>query len=98
MTKERFALLYLCLQSDNILSDLPMRIKKASLEKEKNITQKLYNDYSLFKQSLFKDISNNNRGYDKLLLFKKTQKLLDRFLFIFFAEGFRVFDCRTSPH
>ncbi|MDH4474141.1 MAG: TaqI-like C-terminal specificity domain-containing protein [Fluviicola sp.] len=27
-----------------------------------------------------------NPEYDKLLLFKKTQKLLDRFLFIFFAE------------
>ena len=86
LTKERFALLYLCLHADNVLSDLPMRIKKASLEKEESITQKLYNDYSLFKQSLFKDISNNHRDADKLLLFKKTQKLLDRFLFIFFAE------------
>ncbi len=88
LTKERFALLYLCLQADNILSDLPMRIKKASLEKEESITQKLYNDYSLFKQSLFKDISNNykSKGFKPLEIYKKTQKLLDRFLFIFFAE------------
>lgn len=86
LSKERFALLYLCLQADNVLADLPLRIKKASLEKEENITQKLYNDYSLFKKALFNDISNHHRDADRLLLFKKTQKLLDRFLFIFFAE------------
>ncbi|MFH1296484.1 MAG: hypothetical protein ABIJ04_04325 [Bacteroidota bacterium] len=28
----------------------------------------------------------NNPGTDRLLLFRKTQKLLDRFLFVFFAE------------
>jgi type I restriction-modification system DNA methylase subunit len=86
ISKERFDLLYLCLQSDNILSDLPLRIKQASLEREENITKKLYADYSLFKQTLFKDLSAQNRDLDKLTLFKKTQKLLDRFLFIFFAE------------
>jgi hypothetical protein len=86
LSKERFELLYLCLQVDNILSDLPLRIKQASLEREENITKKLYADYSLFKQTLFKDITAQNRDLDKLTLFKKTQKLLDRFLFIFFAE------------
>jgi type I restriction-modification system DNA methylase subunit len=86
LSKERFDLLYLCLQVDNVLSDLPLRIKQASLEREENITKKLYADYSLFKQTLFKDISAQNKGLDKLTLFKKTQKLLDRFLFIFFAE------------
>ena len=86
LSKERFDLLYLCLQVDNVLSDLPLRIKQASLEREENITKKLYADYSLFKQTLFKDISAQNRDLDKLTLFKKTQKLLDRFLFIFFAE------------
>jgi type I restriction-modification system DNA methylase subunit len=86
LSKERFELLYLCLQVDNVLSDLPLRIKQASLEREENITKKLYADYSLFKQTLFKDIYAQNRDLDKLTLFKKTQKLLDRFLFIFFAE------------
>jgi type I restriction-modification system DNA methylase subunit len=86
LSKERFDLLYLCLHVDNVLSDLPLRIKQASLEREENITKKLYADYSLFKQALFKDISAQNKGLDKLTLFKKTQKLLDRFLFIFFAE------------
>ncbi len=88
LSKERFELLYLCLHADNVLSDLPLRIKQASLEREENITKKLYADYSLFKQALFKDITDNNisKGFKPLELFKKTQKLLDRFLFIFFAE------------
>lgn len=86
LSKERFELLYLCLHVNHVLSDLPLRIKQASLEREENITKKLYADYSLFKQTLFKDISTQNKGLDSLTLFKKTQKLLDRFLFIFFAE------------
>jgi TaqI-like C-terminal specificity domain/N-6 DNA Methylase len=86
ISKERFALLYLCLQADSILSDLPLRVKKLSLEKEESITNKLYADYSLFKKVLYDDLAKHNKEIDRFLLFKKTQKLLDRFLFIFFAE------------
>lgn len=86
LSKERFEILYLCLNYNNLLSDLPLRLKKASLQQEENITKKLYKDYSNFKQALFADVSARNRQHDKLLLYKKTQKLLDRFLFLFFAE------------
>ncbi|MEX2602996.1 MAG: N-6 DNA methylase, partial [Gracilimonas sp.] len=43
-------------------------------------------DYSEFKHDIFESVKKHNPDYDPLLLFKKTQKLLDRFLFIFFAE------------
>ncbi len=86
LSKERFDLLYLCLAHNNLISDLPLQLKKASLQQEENITKKLYKDYSNFKQALFADISARNKQHDKLLLYKKTQKLLDRFLFLFFAE------------
>jgi type I restriction-modification system DNA methylase subunit len=86
LSKARFELLYLCLHASNVLSDLPLRIKKASIEKEESITKRLYNDYAAFKNALFKDVSARNKGIAPLTLFKKTQKLLDRFLFIFFAE------------
>ncbi len=86
LSKERFQLLYLCLHAEHLLADLPLRVKKDSLEKEEDITKKLYNDYAGFKKALFKDILSKDKSLDKLLLFKKTQKLLDRFLFIFFAE------------
>lgn len=86
LSKEDFSLLYLCLYKDNLLSDLPLKIKQASLTQEENITKKLYSDYSTFKSLIFKNIVELNPSFDKLLLYKKTQKLLDRFLFIFFAE------------
>ena len=86
MTKEDFALLWLCLSKDNIFNDLPLKVKDASIFQEEKVTDQLYKDYSMFREQLYLDILENNPDKDKLLLFKKTQKLLDRFLFIFFAE------------
>jgi type I restriction-modification system DNA methylase subunit len=86
LSQERFALLFLCLQLQNISANIPLKIKQQSLVQEENVTKKLYADYSLFKRKLFQNIAEKNTQHDKLVLFKKTQKLLDRFLFIFFAE------------
>ena len=114
LAPEEFALMYLCLQKDNILNHLPLTIKEASLVEEDKITKQFYNDYSVFKRELFRDLVKRNakrlkqnavtssdsqsesyREVDelkaleknvKLSLFKKSQKLIDRFLFIFFAE------------
>ncbi len=86
LTQEKFAVLYLCLQKQNLLSNIPLQIKQRSLVQEQNVTKELYAHYSLFKRKLFQNIAEQNTQHDKLLLFKKTQKLLDRFLFIFFAE------------
>ena len=86
LTKEEFSLLWLCLAKDNLLNDLPLKIKESSLAKEENITKQLYSDYSKFRESLYQNLVKNNPEVDKLTLFKKTQKLIDRFLFIFFAE------------
>ncbi len=86
LTKEEFALLWLCLAKDNLLSDLPLKIKESSLAQEENITKQLYSDYSKFREVLYLNLVKNNPVIDKLTLFKKTQKLIDRFLFIFFAE------------
>jgi len=86
MSIERFSLMWLCLSKDNVLSNLPSSIKEASVLKEKDVTKELYADYSVFRKDLFENILKNNPKKDKLLLFKKVQKLLDRFLFIFFAE------------
>jgi len=86
LSKDSFALMWLCLSKDNILKDLPLKIKESSVLQEENVTKKLYADYSKFRESIFDNIVKNNSEIDKLLLFKKTQKLLDRFLFVFFAE------------
>ncbi|MCF8359264.1 MAG: N-6 DNA methylase [Prolixibacteraceae bacterium] len=86
LSKEQLSLLWLCLAKDNLLTDLPLKIKESSVLQEENITKKLYADYSKFREAIFNNLVKNNPETDKLLLFKKTQKLLDRFLFIFFAE------------
>jgi hypothetical protein len=86
LTRERFDILWLCLSSEYLLKDIPKKIKDESLTKEENITKELYKDYASFRNEIFESIQKENPEYDKLTLFKKTQKLLDRFLFIFFAE------------
>lgn len=86
LSKERFEILWLCLSAENLLKNLPKKIKEESLTREEQVTKKLYKDYSAFRTAVFQNISEANPQFNKLLLFKKTQKLLDRFLFIFFAE------------
>jgi type I restriction-modification system DNA methylase subunit len=86
LSEKEFELLYLCLAFENITNDVPKKLKEQSVSQEKDITKKLYTDYSLFKRELHHDLVKQNPEFDALELFQKSQKLLDRFLFIFFAE------------
>ncbi|MBR0296797.1 MAG: N-6 DNA methylase [Paludibacteraceae bacterium] len=97
LTEEEFKQLYFCLSWGTLSQDLPLKAKTESVSSEDQITQQLYKDYSAFKREIFTDIVANNTDQNTpkeqiLLLFKKTQKLLDRLLFIFFAE-----DCGLLP-
>ena len=93
MTRDEFCELYLCLAWQQVATGTLIQMKQESLSSEDQITKALYRDYSQFKRVLFADIVSHNpvrEGYDEkewqLLLFRKSQKLLDRLLFIFFAE------------
>ena len=86
LTENEFEILYLCLAFDSIEKGIPKKIKEESLSREDVITKTLYNDYSLFKRTLHQNLVLLNPQFDTLTLFKKSQKLLDRFLFLFFAE------------
>ncbi len=86
LDRERFELLYLILHKDSIFSNLPIQLKKETQFHEKEISEELYKDYSNFKSRLYNNLIKNHPDTDKLMLFKKSQKLLDRFLFILFAE------------
>ena len=86
LTEDEFKLLWVCLQKDNLLAGIPEKIKEESLLEEEKVTKRLYSDYSAFKRELWHDMVQRNPEYDELLLFKKSQKLLDRFLFILFSE------------
>jgi hypothetical protein len=86
LTESEFQLLWLCLSADNLLNGVPLKVKEESLLEEEKITKQLYKDYAAFRNDMWQNMVKNNAKGDKLLLFKKTQKLLDRYLFIFFAE------------
>ncbi|KQC11145.1 MAG: hypothetical protein APR54_02945 [Candidatus Cloacimonas sp. SDB] len=86
LSENDFKFLYLCLSKDSILNDIPYLMKEKSNQHEDLISKKLYNDYSDFRNNIFQNLIKNNPQIDKLILFKKSQKLLDRFLFIFFCE------------
>jgi type I restriction-modification system DNA methylase subunit len=86
LSEKDFELLYLCLAFENIKNDIPSKIKKDSLSEEDVITKSLYKDYSFFKRELHQNLVSLNPQYDSLTLFKESQTLLDRFLFLFFAE------------
>ena len=86
LNHEQFQSLYLCLAFDNLSIDLPKKIKEESVNQENQITKSLYKDYSVFKNELFHNLTQLNPHYEPLELFKKSQKLLDRFLFLLFGE------------
>ena len=97
MTIDEFRELYLCLAWTQVERGIALQMKEESVSSEDQITNALYKDYSQFKRVLFADIvaqnpyqegnqwANDDKQW-QLLLFKKTQKLLDRLLFILFAE------------
>lgn len=99
LSENDFHELYLCLAWSQVERGVALQMKQESVSSEDQITKALYRDYSQFKRLLFTDILKQNptpEGQNdkdwQLLLFKKTQKLLDRLLFIFFAE-----DCGLLP-
>jgi len=86
LTKDRFKTLWLCLSYDSISNGTPVKIKNESLVNEEAITKKLYKDYSNFRLDLFADLRKNNPLVSPQIILNKTQKLLDRMLFILFCE------------
>ncbi len=86
LNKTDFRKLYLILSKESMFNDVPAKLKQETKFHEENISDKFYKDYSTFKHKIFNNLVKNNPQYDKLIQFKKSQKLLDRLLFIFFAE------------
>lgn len=87
LDKETFKRFYLYLRKEGLLDkNIPKLLRQETKFHEEEISKKLYKDYSNFKRSFFENALNNNPEFDKLTLFKKSQKFLDRVLFILFAE------------
>lgn len=56
------------------------------------ISNDFYKTYKRIRNNLYLSLKENNPGKDELLLFTKSQKIMDRFIFICFCE-----DCGLLP-
>ena len=98
LDKESFKKFYLFLRKEGLLDkNIPKLLKEETKFHEENITKQLYKDYSSFKNKFFENIVKNNPEFDKLILFKKSQKFLDRILFILFAEDKNLIPTNAIP-
>lgn len=88
--EKEFKKFYYCLCRDNLinenaLSPMDLLIKQSG-EADIDISKEFYAEFKHVRKLLFNHIVENNPDFDKKLLLEKTQKLLDRFIFIFFCE------------
>ena len=86
LDETRFTLLYYMLSKESLFADLPLELKLQSKLQEENISKELYKKYAGLRANLFNNIVKNNPEVDKSVLLGKTQTILDRMVFIFFAE------------
>ncbi len=88
--EKEFKKFYFCLCRENLIdknakSPMDLLIKQSG-KQDIDISKEFYNEFKRVRKILFEHIVQNNPNYDKKLLLEKTQKLLDRFIFIFFCE------------
>ena len=75
------------LKAGNLLSNATQDLLKANAQQEREITQALYNDYKTLRQELILGLHQLNGGIAFTDLVAHAQKLIDRLLFIAFAES-----------
>jgi type I restriction-modification system DNA methylase subunit len=84
---QRFYFL-LCRQNlvcENRQSVLDELVKNTS-EQEEEISKTFYKQFKVIRHNLFVHLIANNPQVERLCLLQKTQKLLDRMIFVFFCE------------
>jgi len=86
LDESRFVLLYSLLAKESLWDDTSLTLKQQSKLQEENISNELYKKYATLRTNLFENIIQNNPDIDKNILLEKTQTILDRMVFIFFAE------------
>lgn len=65
-------------------------------EAEQIISKLFYNQYKNIRIELFEHLKQNNPDKEELLLLNKSQKLLDRFIFVCFCEDRNLLPAYTS--
>ncbi|MDX5367395.1 MAG: N-6 DNA methylase [Alphaproteobacteria bacterium] len=83
---EEYARFMLLLSAENLLSGRTLELLKESRLEDKDITGKLYDDYSRLRIKLIGAVQSASKGIDPLDAIATAQKILDRVLFVAFAE------------
>jgi type I restriction-modification system DNA methylase subunit len=83
---EKYHKLQMLLNAKNFLSSNTERLLQASESSDKDISIKLYYDYKRLRSNLITFMVKDNPDYEPVKLVSAAQKLLDRILFISFAE------------
>lgn len=85
---------HLLLSADNLLSGNTIRLLQESAQAEKEITAKLYADYKAWRINLLISlIQSSGKSAEELI--EPVQKLLDRVLFVAFAEDRGLLPTKT---
>jgi hypothetical protein len=86
MTKsENYTTLYALLNQKSLENNEIARLKKSSKSQEQ-ITKEVYKEYSDFRLKLLNNLIENNKELSRESIFECVNILLDRFMFILFAE------------
>lgn len=83
---ENYARFILLLSAQNLLGGKTLSLLKESEQAEKDITDQLYKDYKILRRSLIDTIAKDNPDKAQLDIIRYTQTILDRILFVAFAE------------
>ncbi len=83
---EHYARFMLLLSAQNLLGGKALSLLKESEQAEKDITDQLYADYKILRRRLIDTIAKDNPDKDALDVIRYTQTILDRILFVAFAE------------
>ena len=87
LTKQNnYARLILLLSAESLLGDRTQALLKESENKDKEITDKLYKDYKTLRMQMIDSISKNNPAVSVMEIIHYTQTIMDRILFVAFAE------------
>ena len=85
-TQEEYAKLTLLLSAEKLLGGATSDLLKRSKEAEKDVSERLYRDYKALREKLIDAVHAATGSADKVKAIGTAQKVLDRVLFVAFAE------------
>lgn len=85
-----FKKFYFLFSKENLISETQQsivdNILQQTTDKDENISREFYEEYKTIRLKLFDHLQKYNQNIDKRILLEKTQKILDRFIFVLFCQ------------